>query len=144
MTGGEGRRGLAAAAALVALAARIAGPPRGELRALSLLEIGPEPSLEIGVIDGDPRYVFQSVSAVLELADGGVAAADACASGIARHDRNRSFVRRFGGRGDGPGELRSLSTIHAHTADAILFAIDSWSGRLSRGPRTASSAAGGD
>lgn len=104
-----------------------AGPERIDL---DLLALSAEPLLEIGVLEGDDRYAFDRIVSVLRRPDGGVAVSDGGATEISLYDADGTFVRRWGRRGEGPGELQALSRIYAHAGDSLL-AVDQWTGRVS-------------
>ena len=89
-----------------------------------------EPTLEIGLVDGDEEYLFGAIESVLQLADGRVAVSDAGTSKVSVYDSEGVFVNSFGGAGGGPGEFRSLSRLYPHGADS-LRALDRRTGRVS-------------
>ena len=89
-----------------------------------------EPTLEIGLVDGDEAYLFGAIESVLRLADGRVAVSDAGTSKVSFYDSEGMFVGSFGGTGDGPGEFRSLSRLYAHGTDS-LRALDRRTGLIS-------------
>lgn len=97
---------------------------------LQVLKLSDQPTVEIGVMDGDTRYIFQDVTSVIRLADGNLAVSDGGGSTISVFDPHGSFVRSFGGNGEGPGEFRSLSRIYRVGTDSI-FGLDAWTERLS-------------
>jgi len=61
--------------------------------------------LEIGEIDGDDPYLFTSIGSIVEDAHGRVVVADTRTSEIRVFDTDGRFAFRFGGYGEGPGEL---------------------------------------
>ncbi|MGE0158399.1 MAG: hypothetical protein AB7T31_03250 [Gemmatimonadales bacterium] len=80
------------------------------------------PTLEIGVVEGDPAYSFANISAAFRLDDGGVAVADAGNTRISLFDADGAAVRSWGSRGEGPGEFRTLSRIYPHGPDSLMAA----------------------
>jgi hypothetical protein len=80
--------------------------------------ISPTPHVVIGT-EGDPHYEFSRVSGVALLPDGGVAVADGGSQEIRVYDASGTYLRSFGGTGDGPGEFRALGTIRT-SGDSIL------------------------
>jgi len=80
--------------------------------------VSAEPTVVIGR-EGDPHYEFERVSGVALLPDGGVAVADAGPQEIRVYDADGTYLRTFGGAGDGPGEFGMLSAIKAR-GDSIL------------------------
>ena len=61
--------------------------------------------LEIGEIDGDDPYLFTYIGSIVEDDRGRVIVADTRTSEIRVFDPDGSFAFRFGGPGEGPGEL---------------------------------------
>lgn len=98
------------------------------LEALPVLTLA-EPSLEIGVLEGDDELVFAAIESVVRLPDGRIAVSDAGATRISIFDAQGAFVRSWGSQGDGPGEFRSLSRIYPLGADSLM-AAERFSGRL--------------
>jgi hypothetical protein len=80
------------------------------------------PTLEIGVVQGDPAYSFAGISGALRLNDGGVAVADGGNTRISLFDANGGALRSWGSRGEGPGEFRTLSRIYPLGPDSLMAA----------------------
>jgi len=80
--------------------------------------VSPEPAVVIGR-EGDPRFEFSRVSGVALLPDGGVVVADAGPQELRVYDADGTYLRTFGGAGDGPGEFGMLSAIETR-GDSIL------------------------
>jgi hypothetical protein len=97
---------------------------------LPVLALSAEPSLEIGVMEGDEHYTFQDVVDVLPLPSGELAISDGGASELTLYAPDGTFLRRFGGRGQGPGEFRGLSRIYPWSGDSVL-ALDNMTQRVS-------------
>jgi hypothetical protein len=73
----------------------------------------PEPDLMIGTVDGAEEFQFYRVIALAVNAGGEILVADG--SGTIRiFDGEGSYVRTFGGRGDGPGEFQWPSRIFVY------------------------------
>jgi len=89
-----------------------------------------EPTLEIGLVDGDDEYLFGAIESVLRLADGRVAVSDGGTSRVSFYDSEGRFTGSFGGEGDGPGEFRILSHLYPHGTDS-LRALDGRTGLVS-------------
>lgn len=98
------------------------------LEALPVLALA-EPTLEIGVLEGDDELVFAAIESVVRLPDGRVAVSDPGATRISIFDAEGTFVRSWGSQGEGPGEFRSLSRIYPLGADSLM-AAERHSGRL--------------
>lgn len=97
---------------------------------LPVLSLSAEPTLEIGMVDGDEDYLFQRIVSTVHLPSGGIAISDAGAAEVSVYASDGTFLRRWGGRGEGPGEFRALSRIYSGGEGAIL-ALDAWTGRVS-------------
>ena len=123
--------GLAAVAALGLLVASCTGAdlagPSTDLLVLSLSEA---PVLEIGVMEGDEDYVFQDIVSSFRLASGNLVVVDGGSSQASVFSPSGEFLRRWGGKGEGPGEFRSLGRARPMGTDS-LWALDAWTGRLS-------------
>jgi hypothetical protein len=102
---------------------RIVELPESPLNAdLTIWEIDPEPSLEIGVREGDQAYLFSRIVGTATLSDGRLAVLEG---------RNASKELRFfsadgthqstsGGDGQGPGEFRSPAELIRLPGDTLL------------------------
>lgn len=64
-----------------------------------------EESFRIGVSDGDPRYMFGSISGTGLLSDGRTVVADGMAQNLRFFDSDGRWERTVGGPGSGPGEF---------------------------------------
>ncbi|MEJ2203528.1 MAG: 6-bladed beta-propeller [Gemmatimonadota bacterium] len=95
-----------------------------------VLSLSAEPTLQIGVLDGDPDYLFERIVSTLHLPSGRIAVSDAGASEVSVYGPDGTFIRRWGGRGGGPGEFRALSRIYSG-GDGSILALDAWTGRVS-------------
>lgn len=73
--------------------------------------VPPGPLVRIGVVEGDPAYQFSGLTGALRLPDGTLVAADAGSREIRFYDREGSFLRAVGGRGQGPGEFSGLASL---------------------------------
>lgn len=117
--------------AAAACAGAEAGPEaHSEPGALATLRLGSAPILQIGVMEGDERYTFQDVTSVLPLSSGDLLVADGGSGEVTRYTADGTFVRRWGGRGEGPGEFRALSRVYPWAGDSVA-ALDQQIGRLS-------------
>ena len=65
--------------------------------------------LRIGVLEGEPAYMFGNVSDLAVGRDLSLYILDG--TGIRQYDRQGRFVRQIGGRGQGPGEYGSIQGI---------------------------------
>jgi hypothetical protein len=86
------------------------------------------PVLRIGVMEGDPNYQLNHITGALRLSDGRIVIANDYQ--LRFYDANGRHLRTVGGRGDGPGEFRTLE-ITLGRGDTIL-AWDNLRFRLTR------------
>lgn len=77
------------------------------------------PRLEIGVLEGDPRYQFDRLMGAVTLSDGRIAVADMGSSEVKLFDGSGQHVMSIGGAGDGPGEFRQITGLHRLPGDAL-------------------------
>ena len=77
-----------------------------------------DPSLDIGVAEGDPNYELFGVSSVVRLNDGRIAIANA-SSELRFFDQNGIYLRTVGRRGGGPGEFESISWVRRFRGDSL-------------------------
>lgn len=81
--------------------------------------MGTEPSLDLGVADGDPAQQFDRVVAALRLGDGRIAVADAGAGTVRWFDASGRHLASAGRKGGGPGEFRVMEWVGA-AGDSVL------------------------
>ena len=115
------------------------GPPGRGLEELWLDE-----ELRIGALDGESPELFGDVRALAADRNGTIYIADSQAAEIRVFDSRGNFLRRFGDRGEGPGEFRlllgGLTVLWRHPdrlwiADAPhLMAFDSLGNPVGRAP----------
>jgi len=89
-----------------------------------------EPTLEIGVVEGDPNYELHQAISSVRLPDGRIVVSNAGSQEIRFYDSDGQFLAKAGGRGGGPGEFRWLSRVYRYGADSIM-ALDNGANRLS-------------
>jgi hypothetical protein len=63
------------------------------------------PIIEIGAVQGDPRYELHRIQSVSQLESGEIAVLNGGTAEIRMYDSAGRHVRSFGGRGRGPGEF---------------------------------------
>ena len=85
--------------------------------------------LRIGVLDGDPAYIFSSIVGLRELDGGDLLVADGQANELRVYDASGLHVRTFGGSGGGPGEFADLSNLVGLSGDTV-WVWDAQSARL--------------
>jgi hypothetical protein len=82
--------------------------------------VDPEPSVEIGVVEGDPPYQLFTVTDAARLSDGSIVVVNAGTRELRIYDPNGTFTRALGGAGDGPGEFRYIGNVVVLSGDTIL------------------------
>ena len=92
-------------------------PPPGDSRLP--WRIGAEPVVTIGRTEGDEPYLLYIVRDALRLADGRIVVLNAGTQELRVFDGDGTHVATWGGRGDGPGEFRSLVAIEPWRGDSI-------------------------
>lgn len=118
-----------AALLLACLSACGPGGDRPDARAdVAAWQVGSEPLLTVGSLDGPPETLLSRVADLLLLPDGGVAVADGGSSVIRIFDGNGHFRTARGRAGEGPGEFESLSALHLYPPDTLV----AWDSGLSR------------
>jgi hypothetical protein len=88
------------------------------------------PLVQIGVPDGDERYLLHNVQDIATFSDGRIAVANGGSQDIRIYGPDGDHHLNIGRAGDGPGEFRSLASVDVTTADSIV-ALDSGLRRVS-------------
>ena len=78
------------------------------------------PSVVIGRMEGDERYLFGSVAGATVLRDGRIAVLDGQSALVRLYSAEGEHVEDRGGMGEGPGEFRSPWYIFPYRGDSIL------------------------
>jgi len=78
------------------------------------------PSLVIGRMQGDERYLFGEVAGAVMLRDGRIAVLDRQSSLIRVYSPDGEHIEDWGGQGEGPGEFTSTQTLFSYRGDSIL------------------------
>jgi hypothetical protein len=88
-------------------------------------QLAVEPTVEIGLVEGPPEYLFSNIEGALLLPDGRIAVADRGSSQVRYFTRDGVFESFVGGPGDGPGELGYIRGLGRCGADSLfVFEID--------------------
>ncbi len=82
--------------------------------------IGPEPTMTIGVVDGEEPYMLHGVIDATRLSGGGIAVANRGSEEVRVFDAHGVYRVTFGGRGEGPADFRSLWRIEPWPGDSIM------------------------
>lgn len=105
------------------------GPP--EPTAPERWAASPEPALDVGEVDGDPRYLFSQITGVRLFPDGGFAVSEFSSRAIRVYDAEGRYVVPMGGPGEGPGEFGDINHLAVVPPDTLL-AYDVSTLRLTR------------
>ncbi|TVP45876.1 MAG: hypothetical protein EA350_08280 [Gemmatimonadales bacterium] len=70
--------------------------------------VSPTPTVQIGLEDGDPRYVLSRVAGAVRTPSGEIVIGDGFTNQVRFFDAEGRFVRAVGGAGSGPGEFEYL------------------------------------
>ena len=88
--------------------------------------VAPEPELAIGAGatggDDPDNPAFGWIRGLQVMSDGRIAVADATVAQVLVFDASGRFTHRFGGRGEGPGELRYLGGLRGCGGDTLIAA----------------------
>ena len=84
--------------------------------------IGPEPDVSIGDIDGEDPYLFRYAWDATMLSDGRIVVADRSTSELRVFDGAGTYLTKWGGLGEGPGEFprSSLGDVEPWPGDSIV------------------------
>ncbi len=82
------------------------------------LRLSARPTLVIGDRPGDP-YLLSRVAGAVRLDNGRVVVADGASLELRIFDSSGAFVRAAGGRGGGPGEFRSITSVARFPGDTL-------------------------
>jgi hypothetical protein len=82
--------------------------------------VGPDPTLDIGVMDGDPEYQFFQIAGSVRMPDGRLAVANSGSGEIRFYDAGGTFLRSSGQKGDGPGEFQDIFFLRKSRGDSLL------------------------
>ena len=81
--------------------------------------VGPEPSLSIGVMEGDEPHMLFAVRDATRLTDGRIVVANGGSAELRFFDSTGSHLGTRGGRGEGPGEFRELGNVAPWPGDSL-------------------------
>ncbi len=81
--------------------------------------IGPEPTVSIGVLEGDDPYMLGGVTDAVRLRDGRIVVVNGSTIELRVFDSSGAYLDTWGGRGEGPGEFRDLLHIEPWPGDSI-------------------------
>lgn len=99
---------------------RIIENPRPDEGSRLAWQIGPEPTVSIGVLEGEEPYMLHWVADATKLPDGRIVVANGGSGDLRVFDEGGSHLVTWGGGGDGPGEFPSLAEVGAWPGDSIV------------------------
>jgi hypothetical protein len=102
----------------------------GRWRRDSGWKLSDEPTLQIGVAEGDAKYQMDRVRSALRLRDGRIVVANSGSQEIRWYDAGGRHVASTGRKGGGPGEFQGLQALRRLPGDSLL-AYDLLAARLS-------------
>jgi hypothetical protein len=100
-------------------------PPAGAQPTLAAAE-----EWRIGIVEGEGPTSFGMIRSVAVLPDGRIAVADGQAEEVRLFAPDGQYLRTFGGRGSGPGELRGMQGVHVDH-EGMLRVAEQGNARLS-------------
>ena len=91
-------------------------------------EVGPSPTVEIGLLDGPEAYQLFRVRDARRLADGRIAVVNTGSQEVRLYGADGVHLENWGGQGEGPGEFMNPTTISWWPGDSVAV----WDQRLRR------------
>ena len=88
-------------------------------RAGRVCTIAPEPTVSIGIEEGDEHYMLARLRGAVRLSDGRIVLAERTTHNIRYYDANGRYLYSSGRQGEGPGEFRDPFGIHIRPNDTI-------------------------
>ena len=92
--------------------------------------VGAEPQVSFGAAMGESDYQLYQVGDATRLGDGRIVVANGGSNQLLVFDGAGSYLAAWAGQGDGPGEFRSMASVHRWAGDSLI-AADSEQGRVS-------------
>jgi hypothetical protein len=81
--------------------------------------IAAEPTLSIGVLEGEEHYIFGNLAGAVRLSDGRIVVANRATNQIRYFDAAGKFLYASGRAGEGPGEFREPFYLFPTTGDTL-------------------------
>ena len=100
---------------------RIVEAPGEALLTVLPWEVDTVPDLELGEVESDGPEVFQSITGIVGLPDGGLVVLDAGSRELRWFDASGDHVGIAGGRGQGPGEFLNPVVLPQFQSDSLLI-----------------------
>jgi hypothetical protein len=82
--------------------------------------VEPEPTLDIGSVEGAAHYSFGFVRGAQRLTDGRILVLDGMLSTLTEYSPDGGYVREWAGKGEGPGELMGPLDLIWQPGDSVL------------------------
>lgn len=83
-------------------------------------ELSTEPTLDLGVMDGDPPYQFYQIAGTVRFPDGRIGVADSGSREVRFFGPDGSFQGATIGKGSGPGEFEDIFFLRRTRGDSLL------------------------
>ena len=99
---------------------RIVDNPRPPVNSRLGWQVGAEPAVSIGALEGDEPYILDRVRDALTLADGRIVVRNLGTRELRVFDASGSHLATWGGAGDGPGEFNSLLGVDRWPGDSVI------------------------
>jgi hypothetical protein len=109
---------------------RIVESPAPVWTAADAWRVADQPTLQMGVAEGDPDHEFYQVRGLIRLSDGTIVVANGGTSELRYYGPDGALRFRAGGKGGGPGEFTLLAGLERLVGDSVL-AIDAGQRRAS-------------
>jgi hypothetical protein len=93
-------------------------------------QVGAQPLVSIGSVDGDPDHLLYRVIGAVGLPGGRIVIANEGSLELLFYNKDGNLLHRAGRRGGGPGEFQSLEWLSRYGPDSVL-AVDVWGQRVS-------------
>ena len=82
--------------------------------------VGLDPTLDIGVMEGDPEYQFFRIAGSVRMPEGRLAVANSSSGEIRFFDAEGTFLGSSGQKGEGPGEFQDIFFLRKTRGDSLL------------------------
>lgn len=89
-------------------------------QSVPMWRLSPEPTLQIGVVEGAPEYQFFNAVSSVRLDDGRIAVLNAGSHELRFYDADGKILEVIGGEGGGPGEFSLPVRLYGLGTDALM------------------------
>ena len=87
-------------------------------------KVGTEPQVSFGAAMGESEYQLYQVGDATRLAGGRIVVANGGSNQLLVFDEAGNYLAAWAGQGDGPGEFRSLASVHRWAGDSLYVRPD--------------------